>query len=74
MTNAQIAEYENKLGMHDTEESRGMKLSKDTLEIASMALNAKVASMEKYPEGSSGHAMKKRYLSALNEVNSKLGL
>lgn len=47
-------------------------ITKDTLEVASIALNAKVAKMESYPEGTSGHAMKEMYRRALNEVNAAI--
>ena len=49
-----------------------MELSKKTLDMASMALNAKVAKMEKYDEGTSGNALKEEYLRALEEVNCKI--
>jgi hypothetical protein len=49
------------------------KVSKETLELASMALNAKIAELDgKYSEGTSGYALRQRYVNALYEVNDAL--
>lgn len=49
-----------------------MKLTLETLELASMALNAKVVEHEQYPMWSAGSALKARFLTALNEVNEEI--
>lgn len=50
-----------------------MRISLEALELASMALNAKVAQFEKYPSGTSGADMWARYTRALNHINDAIG-
>lgn len=49
-------------------------VSKSTLEMASMAINAKIVELDKkYPQGTSGYELRQRYQTALYEVNTAIG-
>lgn len=50
-----------------------MALKLETLELASMALNAKVAECERYPSGTSGHKLKLGYTNAMMAARQKEG-
>ncbi|QDP65821.1 MAG: hypothetical protein Unbinned7865contig1001_20 [Prokaryotic dsDNA virus sp.] len=49
-------------------------ISKEALEMASMAINAKIVDLDKkYPQGTSGYALREKYQVALYEVNTAIG-
>lgn len=49
-------------------------ISKETLEVASMAINAKIAELDKkYPKGTAGYELREKYQIALYDVNAAIG-